>query len=178
MSRDGVREFHPFAGISGLDDRTNEFSMIVSKAGDWTKKAIQDPPRKLWKRGIPMRGVINVASMFKRVVFIATGSGIGPVLSVLSLRDRFSCRIIWSTREPETTYQKEIVDYVRKVDPNAIIFNTSENQNPDLVREAYRLYKSHDAEAVFIISNPKVTRKVIYDLECRGVPIFGVIFDS
>lgn len=178
ISYDGLREFHPFAGIAELDNRPNEFSIIISNAGDWTKKTIQNPPTRLWKRGIPMRGVINVATMFKRVIFIATGSGIGPVLSVLKCRDRFACRIIWSTREPEATYQKEIVEYIRKVDPDAIIFNTSDNGDPDLVHEAYQLYVSHDAEAVFIISNQKVTRKVTYDLECRGVPIFGVIFDS
>lgn len=178
ISHDGLREFHPFAGIAELENRPNEHSIIISNAGDWTQKTIQHPPSRLWKRGIPMRGVINVATMFKRVVFIATGSGIGPVLSVLGCRDRFSCRIIWSTREPEVTYQKEVVDYVRKVDPRAIIFNTSDNEEPDLVHEAYQLYKSHDAEAMFIISNPQTTREVVYDLECRGVPIFGVIFDS
>ena len=56
--------------------------------------------------------------------------------------------------------------YIKKVDPNVVIFNTSENKNPDVVREAYQLYKDHNAEAVFIISNPKGTRKVVYDLKC------------
>jgi NAD(P)H-flavin reductase len=178
LSYDGIREFHPFAGISDLDDGTREFSMIVSKAGDWTKRTISNPPTKLWKRGIPTYGVISLATLFTRVVFVATGSGIGPVLSVLKHRDKFSCRIIWSTRDPEETYQQEIINYVHEADPGAIIFNTSGEDSPDLIGEAYTLYIEHDAEAVFLISNPKVTRKVVYGLETRGVPIFGVIFDS
>ena len=94
ISYDGLHEFHPLASISELEDQPNQFSIIVSKAGDWTKKTIQDPPQNLWKCGILMRSVISVAAIFKRVIFIAAGSGIGPVISVLSLRDRFSCRIL------------------------------------------------------------------------------------
>jgi ribosomal protein L14E/L6E/L27E len=33
-------------------------------------------------------------------------------------------------------------------------------------------------EAVVVISNQRVTRKVVYGLETRGVPAYGAIFDS
>jgi hypothetical protein len=33
-------------------------------------------------------------------------------------------------------------------------------------------------EAVVVISNQKVTKKVVYGLETRGVPAYGAIFDS
>jgi hypothetical protein len=31
---------------------------------------------------------------------------------------------------------------------------------------------------VFVLSNERVTRKVVYGLESRGVPAFGPIWDS
>jgi len=108
---------------------------------------------------------------------VATGSGIGPVLSLLFARD-LDCRILWSTNNPETTYKRQIINRVLHGDPNAIIVDTSVSGRPDLVQEAYHLYIISNAEAVFVISNSKVTRKVVYGLESRGVPTFAPVFDS
>lgn len=122
-------------------------------------------------------GVLHVAPIFKKTVLVATGSGIGPILSLLSKGD-INCRILWSTPDPEVTYSAGVIKNVRRADPEALIINTTVAGRPDLVRQTYELYESSGAEAVFIISNPKVTRRVVYDLECRGVPIFAPIFDS
>ncbi|KAK5936999.1 hypothetical protein PMZ80_010748 [Knufia obscura] len=170
-----LTEWHAFAGIPEEDGMG--FSVLVSKAGDWTSKIIQSPPKELWTRGIPARGVLHIAPIFRKMVLVATGSGIGPVLSLLYARN-LNARIMWSTPDPVSTYQQAIVDQILLADPNALIINTSKSGRPDLAREAYKLYRSSQAEAVFIISNPKVTRKVVYALESRGVPIFAPIFDS
>jgi hypothetical protein len=85
---------------------------------------------------------------------------------------------LWSTKDPETTYQKDIIDHVKIADPHAVILNTTITGRPDLIQEAYTLYQDSGAEAVFVISNPRVTRKVVYALESRGVPTFAPIFDS
>ena len=170
-----LREWHAFAGIPA---RTGSgFSIVVSNAGDWTKRIIQDPPTHLWTRGFPTKGVLNIAQIFNSVVLVATGSGIGPILSLISARN-IPCHIVWSTPTPETTYQLSIVDDVYRADPSAIIIDTTRFGRPDLVRVSYEAYKEFNAEAVFIISNPKVTRKVVYGLETREVPIFAPIFDS
>lgn len=170
-----LKEWHAFAGIPEQDGVG--FSILVSKAGDWTSKMIQSPPKELWTKGMSARGVLHVAPIFRRLVLVATGSGIGPILSLLYARD-LNARIIWSTPDPATTYKQAIVDQILLGDPHALIINTSKSGRPDLVREAYKLYQDSKAEAVFIISNPKVTRKVVYGLESRGVPIFAPIFDS
>ena len=47
-----------------------------------------------------------------------------------------------------------------------------------MVKLAYKMYKDFDAEAVCIISNERLTRKVVYGLMSRGVPTFGAIWDS
>lgn len=174
-----LKEWHAFAGIPESDGVG--FSVLVSDAGDWTKKIVQSPPKQLWTRGIPARGVLHVAPIFKKLVLVATGSGIGPILSLLYARN-LNVRIIWSTKDPIQTYSSAIVEQVIQADPEAVIINTTKRttkgSRPNLVQEAYDLYQKSQAEAVFVISNPKVTRKVVYGLESRGVPIFAPIFDS
>lgn len=170
-----LKEWHAFAGIPEEDGVG--FSILVSKAGDWTSKMIKSPPKELWTRGTPARGVLHVAPIFKRLVLVATGSGIGPILSLMYARN-LNARIIWSTPDPIATYRQAITDQVKLADPDAIIINTTKQGRPDLVKEAFKQYIAFDAEAVFIISNPKVTRKVVYGLETRGIPIFAPIFDS
>lgn len=175
ISDSPLLEWHAFAGIPEEDGQG--FSVLVSKAGDWTSQLIKSPPTKLWVRGIPTMGVLHVAPIFKRLVLVATGSGIGPILSLLCKSD-VTCRILWSTPDPEVTYSAEVIEHVRRADPEAIIINTTVAGRPHLVRQTYDLYVSSGAEAVFIISNPRVTRRVVYALESRGVPIFAPIFDS
>ncbi|KAJ9638611.1 hypothetical protein H2204_004087 [Knufia peltigerae] len=175
LSDSPLLEWHAFAGIPAEDGQG--FSVLVSKAGDWTSRLIKSPPTKLWVRGIPTMGVLHIAPIFKKMVLVATGSGIGPVLSLLAKRD-ISCRILWSTPHPERTYKAGVIEAVQRADPEAVIINTTVAGRPDLARYTYDLYMSSGAEACFIISNPKVTRRVVYALESRGVPIFAPIFDS
>ncbi|KIV84221.1 hypothetical protein PV11_00012 [Exophiala sideris] len=104
-------------------------------------------------RGIPTIGVLHMASMFNKVVLVATGSGIGPLLSLTAHRHPV-CRIIWSTPEPIATYSKSVVAKVREADPDAMIFNTTESGRPDLLRHIYRLYSTSGSEAIFLVSNP------------------------
>ena len=96
----------------------------------------------------------------------------------LFVDDKIPRRILWSTRDPETTYGSGIIDTVLKADPQAVIWNTSLKGYPDIVMETYKLYVESGAEAVYVISNPKVTRKVIFGLETRGIAVYGPIFDS
>lgn len=153
------------------------FSCVVSRAGDWTGSIIDNPPTKLWARGIPASGVFRIMPLFQRVVLVATGSGIGPCLPVIFAR-QVELRVFWSTPNPEATYGRDIIDGVLATDPHAVIWDTRKKGRPNMALEVYRLYKQSNAEAVCIISNGKVTGKLIYDLESRGVPAFGPVFDS
>jgi hypothetical protein len=172
-------EWHAFATIPDEDEngKINGFSVVVSNAGDWTKGAIMNPPTKLWVRGYPLHGLLYTSRLFKRIVVVATGSGIGPCLSLLyaNVTPR---RVLWSTPHPETTYGPKIMNSVLKADPDAIVWNTRTLGRPDMVSLTYQLVLESNAEAVFIISNPKVTRKVVYGMETRGIPAYGAIFDS
>ncbi len=47
-----------------------------------------------------------------------------------------------------------------------------------MVKLVYRMVREFDAEAVVIISNEPLTRKVVYGMMSRGIPAFGAIWDS
>ena len=47
-----------------------------------------------------------------------------------------------------------------------------------MVKLTYRMVRDFDAEAVCIISNAKLTYKVVYGLMGRGIPAVGAIWDS
>ncbi|KAI1485804.1 surfactin synthetase subunit 3 [Biscogniauxia mediterranea] len=170
-----MREWHAFATID--KPGVKGFSIIVSNAGDWTKKTINGEPTTLWTRGALASGVLTIAPLFKKVVLVATGSGIGPCLPVI-LEGRVPARVLWSTPHPKDTFGQEIIDDVMRADPKAIIWNTRTQGKPDLAAMAYQMLKESDAEAVCIISNKKVTQQVVYRMEARGIPAFGAIFDS
>ena len=56
--------------------------------------------------------------------------------------------------------------------------DTRVHGKPDMVKLTYRLVKEFEAEAVVIISNEPLTRKVVYGMMSRGIPAFGAIWDS
>ncbi|KAL9081068.1 MAG: hypothetical protein Q9159_007434 [Coniocarpon cinnabarinum] len=177
LSDQPLLENHAFAAIAD-PEQGDSFSVLVSNAGDWTKKIIQTPPDRLWTRGKLQYGAIRVATLFQPVLVVATGSGIAPCLSLFNGAPETRCRVLWSAPRPLATFGQGVIDTVRAKDAEAIIIDTKVSGRPDLVKEAYWTYKAVGAEAVVVISNAAVTRKVIYGLESRGVPAFAPIFDS
>lgn len=180
LSRRPLVEWHSFATIPSPKPekgRPAGYSLVVSNAGDWTKSCIQDAPTHLWVRGVPTCGVMRIATLFNRIVVIATGSGIGPLLG--HLQDP-SCptQLIWSTPRPEKTFGSDMVNMIRSKIPGAVIHDTKELGRPDLVKMGYNMAKGFGAEAVVIIANEKITKKVVYGLETRGIPAYGAIWDS
>jgi NAD(P)H-flavin reductase len=175
-----LREWHSFAAIPAREGKGG--SILVSNAGDWTNECINNPREYYWVKGVPVTGVLCMARIFKKIVVVTTGSGIGPVLAVIqdTAQCGTSCRVIWSAAKPIDTFGEGIINSVKAVDPNAIIIDTRQSgrRRPDLVQIAYDIYKKDAAEAVFCISNPKLTKKVVYGLEGRGVPAFGPVWDS
>ena len=175
VSRNPLFEWHSFANVPSPHEEG--FRLTISRAGDWTGKFIDDTPSHVWVKGVPTAGVGNIDVLFKRVVWIATGSGIGPCLPHL-LSGQVPAHLVWSTRDPRKTYGDELVDEILAVQPNAVIWNTQEQGRPDLVALAHQAYREFDAEAVICIANQKLTWEVVYGMESRGIPAYGAIWDS
>ncbi|GAB2578607.1 ferredoxin reductase domain-containing protein [Kribbella endophytica] len=175
ISRHPLRQWHSFAVVPtpGQDG----FRMAVSRAGDWTGEFIDEPPSHVWVRGVATAGMANYGTVFKRVVYVVTGSGIGPVLAHV-LAARVPHTLVWVTRDPVKTYGQELVDEILAAQPDTVIWDTDARGKPDMVKLAYAAYAESEAEAVICVSNKKVTWSVVHGMERLGIPALGPIWDS
>ncbi|CAN9135368.1 unnamed protein product [Alternaria sp. RS040] len=176
LAQHPLRDWHGFATITN-EPHGKGYSVIVSRAGDFTGHLIDTAPRYIWRRGIPTSGVLRIATLFRSVVVVATGSGIGPCLSIFPYQ-HIAMRILWTAPNHETTFGKGMVEAVRGRDPQAVLYNTRTSGKPDMSLLTYALYKESGAEAVLVISNKRFTQQIVYDMEKRGIPAYGAIFDS
>jgi ferredoxin-NADP reductase len=110
--------------------------------------------------------------MFHRLVFVATGSGIGPVLAHI-LAKKMTIKLVWITRDPVRTYGRALVDEVLAAQPDALIWNTDRDGKPDLVNLVYETVLRSSADAVICVSNKKATWQVVHTLELLRVPAIG-----
>ncbi|MDX8051803.1 hypothetical protein SK571_20625 [Lentzea sp. BCCO 10_0798] len=175
VSRNPLLEWHSFANVPAPG--RSGFRLTISRAGDWTAKLIADQPSHLWVKGIPTAGVGNIDKLFHRVVWVATGSGIGPCLPHLLARTA-PATLVWSTRDPRRTYGDALVDEILDAQPDAVVWDTAGQGKPDLVALAHDACRRFDAEAVICISNKQTTWHVVEELEARGIPAYGAIWDS
>ncbi|MFE3827874.1 hypothetical protein [Streptomyces sp. NPDC059092] len=175
ISRSPLKEWHSFANVPAPG--RSGFRLTISRAGDWTGSFIDDAPERVWVKGITTAGVANIETLFRKVIYVATGSGIGPCLPHL-LAAEVPARLVWATRDPRVTYGDGLVDEILVVQPDALIWDTSRHGKPDMVRLAYAAYRDFGAEAVICISNKKLTWQVVHGLERRGIPAYGAIWDS
>ncbi|KAJ4482061.1 nonribosomal peptide synthetase 12 [Lentinula aciculospora] len=175
ISDSPLMEWHGFATIN--EPGKTGYSLVVSKAGDWTAKQIHNPPTHLWVRGVPAYGVLRIAPLFQRIVLVATGSGIGPCAPVI-LAQKVPLRLLWTSPDVRKTFGDHLVDSILEAAPDAVLHDTRKDGKPDMVKLTYQLYKEFDAEAVCVISNQKLTRKIVYGMKSRGIPAFGAIWDS
>ncbi|KAJ5279500.1 hypothetical protein N7478_004872 [Penicillium angulare] len=182
LAKHPLRDWHGFATFpdpTPMGTRgTPSFSTLVSKAGDWTADSISQPPTHFWKRGVLIFGFAYAMRVFKRVIVVTTGSGIGPCLSFLGDENRPALRVMWQTRSPVKTYGHEVLRLVSQMDDCPIILDTNHTGRVDMIPIIARQFKEFNAEAVCIVSNPVLTTRMVHELEARGFPAFGPIFDS
>ena len=176
ISRHPLVGWHQFANIPTRQDGAGH-RMAISRAGDWTSEFIATPPPAVWVRGVPTIELANVWRVFSRTVFVATGSGIAPVLGHL-LDAEARTKLVWVTRNPRRTYGDGLVQEILDRQPDATIWDTESLGKPDVLRLAYAAYVESGAEAVICVSNRTVTGDLVHGLERRGIPAFGPVFDS
>ncbi|WP_442930691.1 hypothetical protein [Micromonospora sp. NBC_00421] len=175
VSRSPLWEWHSFANVPAPG--RPGFRLTVSRAGDWTGRFIDDAPERVWVKGISTAGVANIETLFRRVVYVATGSGIGPVLPHL-LAGQVPARLVWVARRHRETFGDQLVDEILAHQPDALLWDTAHDGKPDMLRLAWQAYRRFDAEAVICISNRPLTWQVVRGMEERGVPAYGAIWDS
>ncbi len=174
IARHPLGQWHPFANL--VTPSRPELRLAISRAGDWTGSFIDSPPDHVWVRGVPTAGAGNVGKLFRKVVWITTGSGIGPCLP--SLLAGAPAHLVWVTRTPEKTFGPGLVAEITESLPDALVWDTRAQGKPDLVALALDAVRATGAEAVICISNRPTTFEVVEGLESRGIPAFGAIWDS
>ncbi|KAK0431521.1 hypothetical protein EV421DRAFT_165569 [Armillaria borealis] len=175
ISTDPLFEWHGFATMPEPDMKG--FSLLVSKAGDWTTEMITNPPAKIWVRGIPATGVLTIAPLFKRILFVGTGSGIGPIASHI-FAGKANHRLIWTAPNTRGTFGDHMVDQILEKSPDALIWDTRKHGKPNMVKLINHVVDEYNPEVVCVISNNKLTQKIVYGLRSRGMLALGAIFDS
>jgi hypothetical protein len=88
--------------------------MIIAPAGDWTKARIKEAeeaqaaangagaPKTFYVRLLRAPGFMATTCMWRRIVCVASGAGIAPVLPVVLQRSAESIYVVWITSRPET----------------------------------------------------------------------------
>ncbi|MGW5645786.1 hypothetical protein ACWEV3_33985 [Saccharopolyspora sp. NPDC003752] len=181
FSRSPLGEWHAFAAIDPPPGGSG-YRVVLSRAGDWTSKFVDNPPEHVWTKAASISALGRITRVFERVLFVATGSGIGPILTSVIGRVKttphLETALLWVARNPRETFGGELVDEIFELVPGALIVDTSVEKKPDMVTLTYQTAVGFRADSVFVTSNRKVTLDVVYALESRGIPTNGALFDS
>ena len=114
------------------------------------------------------------ARTYERVLFVATGAGIGPVLPYLVDRSSIEYECLWIGRNHRETIGDELVS--RILASGRVTLIDSASGRPDIGRCVGEIAEHFDA--VFIVSNAYVRDEVASVCEHLGVPWYGPTFDS
>lgn len=183
ISLDGI-EWHSFsvAGTSfNKQTPESEIHLIIGAAGDWTKNLIRQVekgnlPKRLWVRRVKPPGFMFSINAYSRVVVIATGAGIAPVLPHVRKNGDKLC-IIWVGNNHQQTYGEEIWSLLNS-HSRCNIFDTGMHGRPNVEQLAIEAVRDFRAQAVFCVSNKAVTEKVVKTCLGKGIPAYGATWDS
>jgi ferredoxin-NADP reductase len=178
VSRDG-REWHSFAVATTGAEGDGRYCLVIRRAGDWTERLASDAehgraPARLWVRRMRGYGFMYHAQAYRRVLMVATGAGIGPVLPYLLDRTPVDFQCLWIGRSHHAAMGPVLVDRVL-ASGRVTLIDTAQGR-PDVgacVASVARRF-----EAVFVVSNDAVRDSVARACEALGVPWYGPTFDS
>jgi hypothetical protein len=177
-----LTEWHAFATIPAPDGTCA--SVIVSAAGDWTKSLAASPPSHIWIRAPAAMNFLAFAPVFNSLLLVATGAGIGPLLSLLASPAIATMKtaakvvkVMWCVYGADAAHWAFVQDAIRAVDPAPSIFD-SKLGRVDVVFEAAYAARVNGVEAVMVVSNKKVTDQVVRKVKGGGRAAYGAVFDS
>ena len=178
VSREG-KEWHAFAVAATGSEGPGRFSLVIRRAGDWTEKLGRDAasdqrPTHLFVRRMRGYGFMYHAQTYERVLFVATGAGIGPVLPYLLDQSVVDYECLWIGRNHRETIGDELVS--RILESGRVTLIDSESGRPDIGSCVAEIAERF--QAVFIVSNAHVRDEVARVCERLDVPWYGPTFDS
>lgn len=153
ISRTRVTEYHAF-GIISEGRHSPCHYMVCGVQGDFTKGLVANPPTSVWTRQLKFAGVGHASAMFKRGIFVCTGTGIGTALATCIQNPAWF--LIWIGSDQEETFGKTILGLIHQhIEPNRrILWDTKKRGGrPDTLKLIKETWGSFEAELVFITSN-------------------------
>jgi hypothetical protein len=121
--------------------------------------------------------ISSLCPMYQRSIIIATGAGMAPYLSLLSLLPRGSHRLIWVGRSFRESFGDKLCEIALQW-PDLVLVETAKGGRPDMIALAVDNYRSFGADAVFVGSNPEGTKQIVSGCRALGIPAFGPSWDS
>ena len=178
VSREG-HEWHSFAVATTGGEGPGRYCLVIRRAGDWTERLASDvehgrAPARLWVRRMRGYGFMYHAQAYRRVLMVATGAGIGPVLPYLLSKAPVQFECLWIGRSHRAAMGTDLVDRVL-ASGSVTLIDTSLGR-PDVA--ACVADVAHRFDAVFVVSNDVVRDAVARACESLGVPWYGPTFDS
>ncbi|HEY7274633.1 MAG TPA: hypothetical protein VH594_01640 [Trebonia sp.] len=178
VSREG-NEWHSFAVATTGKEGPGRYCLVIRRAGDWTERLARDvehgrAPARLWVRGIRGYGFMYHAQAYRRVLMVATGAGIGPVLPYLLGRSPVQFECLWIGRRHRSAIGTDLVE--RVLAGGSVTLIDTSGGRPDV--GACVAEVAHRFDAVFVVSNDVVRDSVARACEALGVPWYGPTFDS
>jgi len=178
VSREG-REWHSFAVATTGGEGAGRYCLVIRRAGDWTEQLASDvedgrAPARLRVRGMRGYGFMYHAQAYRRVLMVATGAGIGPVLPYLLGRPPVKVECLWIGRCHRAAVGTGLVD--RLLAGGSVSLIDSSQGRPDVAARVASVAQRFDA--VFVVSNDVVRDSVARACQALGVRWYGPTFDS
>lgn len=173
VSRDG-REWHCFAVATTGEEGPGRYCLVIRRAGDWTEQLALRPPAHLYVRRMRGRGFMYHARAYERLLVIATGAGIGPVLPYLLEPAGAHLECLWVGRDHRRAVGRELVE--RVLAGGTVTLVDTARGRPDI--GALVAERAARFEAVFVVSNRQVRDEVARVCGRLGVRWYGPTFDS
>ncbi|KAJ3252273.1 hypothetical protein HDU77_005236 [Chytriomyces hyalinus] len=147
ISRSPLSEWHAFAIFSGGKQETHHY-MLATVLGDWTQNLVTNPPRHLYTRQCKFTGLPYLARLYRRGVWVFTGSGAAVGFS--SLLENPNWGLIWVANDFDAMFGTEVMEKFRAIARRhryATLIDTKVlGGRPDLVKMSVDLCRDMAAE--------------------------------
>ncbi|THU85717.1 hypothetical protein K435DRAFT_685032 [Dendrothele bispora CBS 962.96] len=176
ISRSSVMEYHAF-GIISEGVQSDKHYLICGVQGDFTKGLVENPPTHIWTRELKFAGVGNTTKLYKRGIRVCTGTGLGAALATcLQSPDWY---LIWIGSDQEKTFGPTIAGLIHNNLEGRVTLWDSKKRGgrPDTMQLIKDVYKSWNAEVVFITSNWIGNKEMMEGCKEAGIPAFGTLWD-
>ena len=114
---------------------------------------------------------------WRRVFVLTTGAGIAPLIPYVVNKDYLDLAIsmVWVARDHAHNYPAFLIDILDPI-PNMVLYDTTKMERPNICTMTLEKAREFDAEAVFIVSNPKTAYHVSNYVIKQGIPVFASNF--